>query len=105
MMRSDFDLWDATGSAVFLKNKAVIVPEVKNKKGMIYTKNPNSSKEQWMLDIDLSVRRDQVADQLRAGDGMGIYYTRYIDDDDRALNNFYGYKDDFDGYGLFINTL
>ena len=62
MMRADFKLWDAMGSAVFLKNKAVIVPETKNQKGIIYTKNPNVQKDQWMLDIDFSIRRDKVGD-------------------------------------------
>ena len=36
---------------------------------------------------------------------MGIYYLKYIDDDESSLSNFYGYRDDFDGYGIFINTL
>ena len=37
---------------------------------------------------------------------MAIYYLKYIDEDDLdSMNNFYGYKDDFDGYGVFINTL
>ena len=105
MMRSDFKLWDAMGSAVFLKNRAVIAPEARNQKGIIYTKTPNTQVKEWMLDIDFSIRRDKVNDQLRAGDGMGIYYLKYIDDDDSSLNNFYGYRDDFDGYGIFINTL
>ena len=47
-----------------------------------------------------------MGDQLRAGDGMAIYYLKYVDDEDgSSLKNFYGYKDEFDGYGVFINTL
>ena len=59
-----------------------------------------------MVDIDFSIGRMQTNDQLRAGDGMGIFYLKYIDEEDLdSLSNFYGFKDDFDGYGIFINTL
>ena len=37
---------------------------------------------------------------------MAVYYLKYMDEDETdALDNFYGFKDDFDGYGVFINTL
>ena len=37
---------------------------------------------------------------------MGIYYLRYLDEGDLdSMNNFYGYRDDFDGYAIHINTL
>ena len=94
------------GSAVFLKNKAILAPETKNTKGFIHTQKPNTVKDRWMMDVDFSIRRDRMGDQLRAGDGMAIYYLKYVDDEDgSSLNNFYGYKDEFDGFGVFINTL
>ena len=106
MMRSDFKNWNSMGSAVFLTNKAVLAPETKNTKGLIHSKKPNSSKENWIVDVNLAIGREKVTDQLRAGDGVGIYYLKYIDEDDLDSNqNFFGYKDDFDGYGIFINTL
>ena len=37
---------------------------------------------------------------------MAIYYLKYMDADETdGLDNFYGFKDDFDGYGVFISTL
>ena len=44
MMRNDFRLWNSMGSAVFLKNKAMLAPETKNTKGLIHTKRVNSKK-------------------------------------------------------------
>lgn len=105
-MKSDFKLWNTLGSSVLHKNYAVIAPETKNTKGLLHSKKPNANMENWMVDVDFAIGRAQVPDQLRAGDGMGIYYLRYIDEEDLdSMNNFYGFKDDFDGYGIFINTL
>ena len=37
---------------------------------------------------------------------MAIYYLKYMDADETdGLDNFYGFKDDFDGFGVFISTL
>ena len=58
MMRSDFKLWNSMGSAVFLKNKAIIAPEAKNTKGLIHAKNVNTNIENWMVDINLGIGRD-----------------------------------------------
>ena len=58
MMRSDFKLWNSMGSAVFLKNKAIIAPEAKNTKGLIHTRNVNSNKENWIADINLGIGRN-----------------------------------------------
>ena len=106
MTKADFKLWNTMGSAVLHTNKAIIAPETKNTKGLLHSKKPILKMENWMIDIDFSIGRMQSADQLRAGDGMGIYYLKYIDSEDPdSLSNFYGFKDDFDGYGIFINTL
>ena len=59
MMRNDFKLWDSKGTAVFLKNKAIIAPEASNTKGMIHTKNFNTVK-QWITDVNFSIGRDKV---------------------------------------------
>ena len=106
MTKADFKLWNTMGSAVLHTNKAIIAPETKSTKGLLHSKKPIQKMENWMIDIDFSIGRMQSADQLRAGDGMGIYYLKYIDSEDPdSLSNFYGFKDDFDGYGIFINTL
>ena len=105
-MKSDFKLWNTLGSAVLHTNKAVIAPETKNTRGLLHSKKPNPNMANWMVDIDFSIGRAQNNDQLRAGDGFGIYYLRYIDEEDlESMNNFFGYKDEYDGYGIFINTL
>lgn len=41
VMRKDFSNWQTVGAAVMLKNKAVLAPEVRDKKGIIYSKLPN----------------------------------------------------------------
>lgn len=60
MMRSDFKNWNSMGSAVFLKNKAVLAPETKNTKGLIHTKKPNASKENWVADLNFAIGREKT---------------------------------------------
>lgn len=56
--------------------------------------------------IDFNIGRDKVKDLGKSGDGFGIYYLRNFDQGNPEINtNFYGFIDDFDGIGVFINTL
>lgn len=56
--------------------------------------------------IDFNIGRDKVKDLGKSGDGLGIYYLRNFDQSNPEINtNFYGFIDDFDGIGVFINTL
>ena len=42
----------------------------------------------------------------KSGEGFAIYYVRSIDSTNPDINeNFYGFVDDFDGIGIFVNTL
>jgi len=42
----------------------------------------------------------------KSGEGFSIYYLRNFDSGDPAINaNFYGFVDNFDGIGIFVNTL
>ena len=56
--------------------------------------------------LDFNIGRDKVKDLGKSGDGMAIYYLRNFDNGNPDINqNFYGHVDDFDGIGVFINTL
>lgn len=46
----EFENWKAEGSAVFLTNRAILVPEIAQKEGAIYSKN-FISENKWNIDI------------------------------------------------------
>ena len=56
--------------------------------------------------MDFNIARDRVREMNKSGDGLAIYYLRNFDSGNDENNaNFYGYIDEFDGIGIFINTL
>ena len=106
MVEKDFWHWGAQGSAVFLENKAVISPEASGRKGLIHTTQPNTKKNHWMAIMDFTIGRDKVKEMNKNGDGLSVYYLRHFDSGNpNNSENFYGHVDDFDGIGIFINTL
>ena len=106
MIEKDFWNWSSQGSAVFLENKAVIAPEASGRKGLIHTNQPNMKKDHWYAIMDFNIGRDKVKEMNKSGDGMAMYYLRNFDSGNPDNNqNFFGYQDEFDGIGIFINTL
>jgi len=106
MVEKDFWNWGSVGSAVFLKNKAILAPEVSNRKGAIHTLQPNPKQDHWYAVLDFNIGREKVKELNKSGDGLGIYYLRNFDSGSPEINsNFYGFIDDFDGVGFFINTM
>ena len=106
MLEHDFENWNSLGSAIFLNNKAVITPEAKNRKGLIHTREPNPNYKHWYAALDFNIGRDKIKELNQAGEGMAIYYLRNFDSADPQINeNFYGFIDNFDGIGIFVNTV
>ena len=106
MTEKDFWNWNSVGSAVFLRNKAILAPEVSNRKGAIHTMVPNSKPDHWYAILDFNIGRDKVKEMNKSGEGFAIHYLRNMDSGNPDINsNFYGFQDDFDGIGIFINTI
>ena len=103
LIEKDYSNWNTLGSAVFLKEKAVITPQVGDRRGLIHTTKPNMTPNHWMAIVDFKMgNRDN---QHVVGEGMGIYYLKDIDPDNpNLLNNFYGYTNDYRGFGVLINS-
>jgi hypothetical protein len=55
LMRKDFTHWATVGAAVMLKSRLVLSPEVKDKRGILYSSKPNALERHWMLDVDLEM--------------------------------------------------
>lgn len=49
--KHDFENWQSVGSALLHKNKAVVVPQSTNSKGLIYNVNAYE-KTNWMIDME-----------------------------------------------------
>ena len=106
MTEKDYWRWNSLGSAVFHENKAIIAPEASSTKGLIHTRQPNTKTDHWYAIMDFNIGRDKVKEMGKSGEGMAIYYLRNFDSGNPDINqNFYGFQDDFDGVGIFINTL
>lgn len=106
MLEKDFENWNSVGSAVFLENKAVLAPEASLRKGLIHTTRPNEFKDHWYAVLDFNIGREKVKELDKAGDGLAIYYVSNIDSINLDIsNNIFGFTDDFDGVGIFVNTM
>jgi hypothetical protein len=65
------------GTAVILRNRTVIVPESKDKKGMVYNSLPNNLVKDWMVDIEVQIGNDKKSS--RGGTGLAIYYLKSVE--------------------------
>lgn len=102
---ADFGRWQQDGSAVFTKNKIVLNPEIKEAKGAIYNKNNVvlGKHHDWIVDIKVSIgNHDHVTN--RGGNGVGIFYLRNLDKEELSRGVF-GYSKNFDGLGIYLNTI
>lgn len=70
----EFDNWESLGSSVFLKNRAVLVPELSLHTGAFLSKNivNDDSDNKWNMDIQLDIGNDDETNS--GGNGVGIYY-------------------------------
>lgn len=103
MTHKDYDNWNSHGTAVLLKNKAVITPGIENLKGVLYNTKPipTSAVEGWEAHIDIEMGCDE-AKQISSG-GIGLYYLRNVELDSNAAG-LYGYTNKFNGAAVIITT-
>ena len=63
MFKKEHDNWGSIGSAVLLENKAVISPELRDARGLIFSRKPNSKKNRWYAAIDFNIGRDKMKEK------------------------------------------
>ena len=103
LVEKDYDNWNTMGSALFLRDKALLTPTVKDRRGLMYTTKPNPKPNHWLVHVDFKIGNKEFPH--RSGEGMAITYLRDVDQDNPDLmNNFYGFTNEFRGLGIFINT-
>ena len=70
---------------------------------MMHTTKPNPKPDHWLAHVDFKIGNKEYPH--RQGEGMAIYYLQEIDaENPNLLNNFYGFTNNFRGFGVFINT-
>ena len=87
---------------MILRNRTVVVPEAKDKKGMVYNSQANPLKRDWMVDIEVEIGNWKRSS--RGGTGLAIYYLKQIDPASHMDASF-GYTNRFEGLGIYLNTL
>jgi len=87
---------------VILRNRTVIVPESRDKKGMVYNSQPNPNKRDWMLDVEVQIGNEKKS--TRGGTGLGIYYLKQIEVSSH-MESAFGYSNRYEGIGIYLNTL
>ena len=90
------------GAAVILKNRTVVTPETKDKKGIIYSTVPNPLTKSWMLELEVHIGNDKQT--LRGGTGLGLFYLRSIDKVSHK-ESIFGYSSQFEGIGIYLNSI
>jgi hypothetical protein len=90
------------GAGLILKNKIVIAPESRDKKGIIYSTEPNPLMDSWMIDVELHMGNEKQTH--RGGTGVGIFYLKNIDKVSHQ-ESIFGFSNRFDGLGVYLNTI
>lgn len=87
--------WDMLGDTVAGDEQVRIVPSIRDKKGLLWSKYPFSF-DSWKIEVELRISgRGKVG-----ADGMGIWYTS----SSAELGPVYGSKDFFSGMGVFLDS-
>jgi len=102
MTTKDYSNWNTAGTAVFLKDKAVIVPELIHMKGNIHTTKalPAENIDAWEAHLDVDMGQNGTSD-IGLG-GLALYYLRNVDSNENGL---FGYSAKFDGAAVVINSM
>lgn len=85
-----------------MKNRTVLAPEVKDKKGILYARNPNPLVKDWMLDVEIDLGNSKKT--TRGGTGLGIFYLKSVDKVSHK-ESIFGYTNRFEGLGIYLNTI
>jgi hypothetical protein len=80
--KREFENWETMGASVLMKNKIVVVPELADRRGAILAKNPVPVKEKWILDMAITIGKEE--NSQRGGNGVGIYYLKGVNKDEVA---------------------
>ena len=78
MEKKDFENWNTVGAALVHNSKVVLVPEVIDRKGILYSTNPNPYKDSWMLDVEFHIGNERKT--TRGGTGMSMLYLKNVDE-------------------------
>ena len=65
------------GAAVIMRNRTVITPETRDKKGIMYSAHANKLSRDWMLELELEIGNKK--ESSRGGTGLGLFYVKNID--------------------------
>ena len=77
VIKRDFQNWHQAGSTVVHKSKVIIVPEAKERKGVIFAKNPNPFPDAWIAEFEVHIGNKDI---LNKPAGLfGLYYLRDLD--------------------------
>ncbi len=100
LMTKDLKVWQSLGASFFHKNKAVIVPEAMDRRGIIFNEEPMKEKA-WIAEIEFHIGNEK---QLVArGSGIGVMYSRNMDKN-AYKESIFGYSLRYDGLGVFLNS-
>lgn len=101
--KKEYDNWGTYGSSVFMRDKIVLNPEVKDTKGGIHNTNFTSTNGgNWIAEMKFHIGND--AKTNKGGNGVGIHYLRDFDSEDIGTHLF-GYTKTFRGMAVYINTI
>lgn len=100
--KKEFEYFQALGTAVMTKNKIILVPEIKNKKGAYFTKYYAKSEKEWIMDLRIRVGNERGS--AKGGGGIGIHYLRSISKANIGTGLF-GYSKEFDGLAVYMNSI
>jgi hypothetical protein len=70
--KKEYDNWGTYGSSVFMKDKIVLNPEVKDSKGGIHNTNFTSDGGNWIAEMKLHIGNTDKTS--KGGNGVGIHF-------------------------------
>jgi hypothetical protein len=87
-----------------VQNKAIIVPELKDKKGALNSLKfiSDDAMTNWNFDVVLDIGNNDKT--RKGGNGVGIYYLETFNREDIGTGIF-GYSKNFKGLGIYLNTI
>ena len=100
--KKEYDNWGTYGSAVFMRNKIVLNPEVKDSKGGIHNTNFTGNNGNWIAEMKFYIGNTDKTN--KGGNGVAIHYLRDFDSDDIG-SHLFGYTKNYRGLGVYINTI
>ena len=79
-----------------------MVPEILDRKGILYNNHPNKFVDSWMFDTEIHLGNEKRT--TRGGVGIALMYLRNVEEIS-SLDSLFGYSNRFDGLGIYLNTI